>query len=139
MIIRISAFLRGESGKAESKAPATIMILLILVAAYWGWKYGWPKAQDYMFVKDCEKLCRYDVFKTKFRPPNEERRAVFMNCAQEYGIEIPERSDQEYLRVGDVPGTKWYKVDVRYKKIVKHPVGKPKVLWFQHTIYPPKH
>lgn len=136
MVIRISQLLRNERGKAESKAPGMIVIFILLIAAYWGWKYGTLYYKDFMFTKDIEKNLKYDPYKIRFRPSPEKRKEVYINIARKYGIMFNDKQGKQYLKVGNFPGTKWYTVDVKYKRIVKNPLMKPQVKWFHHKLRP---
>jgi len=139
MITRISQFLRSESGKAESKVPALIAMCVLLGIAYWGWKYGYLQYQDYLFKDEIIKNLKYDTFKIRYRPTHEDRMNIYMGIARKYKVNFPKNDKTQYLKISDDPASeRWFNVEVKYKRIIKHPIGKPQVKWFHHHLKPVK-
>jgi hypothetical protein len=136
MIISLRDAFRNEQGKAESKMPAMIVVLIVIIAAYWTWKYGTLYYKDYMFKNDIQNALKYDPFKVHHRPSNQEQREVYLKIAQKYGITFPDNDRDQYLNVGEDKTGSYYTVDVRYKRVIKHLIGSPKVKYFQHRLVP---
>jgi hypothetical protein len=137
MIQKLSSFIRSECGKAESKAPALIFMLILLGCLYWGWKYGLVYFNDFQLANELDENIKYDPNKIRVPPTIEERRDLYVSILNKYEVKLNDKDPQEWLKVErDEKTQRWFVIDLQYKVVITHPIGKPVVKIFHHKIYP---
>lgn len=137
MLNKILRSMTNDSGAADAKVGTYILIIVIIISAYFAYIYGPAYYKDFMFKKDLEVNLKYDTFKIHSKPSTDAMRDKYLQLARGYDITFPEEdTGDEYIHVFE--SGKWFSVEYRYKKIIKPLIGKPKSKWFADKIYPSK-
>jgi len=137
MLQKIYSYFSSECGGGPSNIGTYIFLGLIGLAIYIGIIYGPVYYDDYMSSKEIEDALRYDRFRIHVKPSVEDMRDQFVRIAAKWKINLPAQDDEDdmtFLRVDE--HNEFFKVEYKYKKEIKHIIGKPQIKWFHHKLIP---
>ncbi len=70
---RIKNVLKKQEGKADSKLPSIILLIIIIVGAFAAYKFVPPYFQKMKFEQEITEILNWDQFHQGSRPPDEKK------------------------------------------------------------------
>lgn len=124
MTTNISQLLRNQSGKAESKVPMTITLIIIGILAFLGWKLIPIKIRSMQFEQDVIKILNIDyahAYKEFARGGFNEytMREMILTAAKKHRIPIKDADKQVDVQW---PENKQFTVRVKYTEEISVPI-----------------
>jgi hypothetical protein len=118
-----------EEGKADSKLPTLLLILVVTVGGYVGWQYFVPYWNTRVLSDFIRDQAVFDPFE-KIKPTEDSIKAAVFNKLRELGIRFEEGRDGQKLEV--LPKTELaFEVHLRYKQTIRVYGMKPKTWTYQ--------
>jgi hypothetical protein len=128
-VSRSRQLFRDVEGKADSRLPALLLILVLGVGGYVGWQFFVPYWNQRVLTDFIKDQAVYDPFE-KIKPTDEGVKNAIQAKLRELGISFAEGKDGQKLEV--VPKTDLaFEVHLRYKETVRVYGMKPRTYTYQ--------
>jgi len=126
---RIRPLLHDEEGKADSKLPTLLLIIVLGVGGYVGWQYFVPYWDQKVLSDYIKDQAVFDPFE-KVKPTEDGVKAAILRKLRELGVRFEEGKDGQKLEV--IPKTDLaFEVHLRYKETIRIYGMKPKTNVYQ--------
>jgi hypothetical protein len=128
-LARLSRQLRRCEGRADSRVPGLLLLVLAGVGGYVGWLYFVPYWNHRTLSDYVRDIAVLDAFE-KMKPTEEAVQEGIKRRMRELGIRFDENSKEERLEV--VPRTDLsFEVNLRYKETIRIYGMNPKIQWYE--------
>ncbi len=121
--------LAGCAGKADSKVPAYLSLLVLSVGLYVGWLYFAPYWNHRTLLDHVKNQGVLDAF-VKRRPSPESVRNKILNEVRRLGIAFDPERHKDFLQVTRVSGLT-FKIELKYRQTITVPGFEPQTYAYE--------